>query len=265
MEHGTGDPRLGQPCIKGVEVGRMGAMTSVLITGANKGIGREVAGELAALGWTVWLGARQPDQGQAAVDELVAGGADARFVPIDVTDDASVAAAVATVVAAAGEHSGALDVLVNNAGIIGSRQSVLDTTASDFLACYGVNLLGPVRVTHAFLPLLSRSDHPRVVMVSSGVGSFAATGDPSRVENSVNSLVYPSSKAALNMVTTQYARALPDWKINAVDPGYTATDLNGHSGTQTVAEAAKVIVRLATVGPEGPTGAFFDNAGPAAW
>jgi NAD(P)-dependent dehydrogenase (short-subunit alcohol dehydrogenase family) len=236
-------------------------MTTVLITGANKGLGRETAARLADLGWTVWVGARQPDLGRAAAEELAAGGADARFVPLDVTDDASVAAAATTVEAA----SGRLDVLVNNAGIIGSHKPVTETGPADFLAGYGVNLLGPVRVTQAFLPLLQRSEHPRIVMVSSGLGSLTSVADPERTEFRINSLVYPSSKAALNMVTVQYAKGLPGMKVNVVDPGYTATDLNGHSGHKTVAEGARVIVELATIGPDGPTGGFFDDKGPANW
>jgi len=122
-----------------------------------------------------------------------------------------------------------------------------------------------VRVLHAFLPLLRRSADPRVVNVSSGMGSFAVTSDPERLESGLVSLVYPSSKAALNMITSQVAKALPEMRVNAVDPGYTATDLNGHTGHQTVAEGAEVIVALATAAPGGPTGGFFDRTGPLAW
>jgi NAD(P)-dependent dehydrogenase (short-subunit alcohol dehydrogenase family) len=158
-----------------------------------------------------------------------------------------------------------LDVLVNNAGIIGSHASPLETGPADFLACFGVNLLGPVRVTRAFLPLLRGAAVPRIVMVSSGMGSLAVTTDPERLESGIVSLVYPSSKAALNMVTTQYAKALPGWKVNAVDPGYTATDLNGHSGHKSVAEGARAIVAMARVDAHGPTGGFFDDQEPVPW
>jgi NAD(P)-dependent dehydrogenase (short-subunit alcohol dehydrogenase family) len=229
-------------------------MTTALITGANKGIGLETARRLADLGWTVHLGARDRERGEAAAASLAG---DVRWLPIDVTSDESVAAAVGQL--------DQLDVLVNNAGIIGSATPVLETTAADFLACFGTNLLGPVRVTHAFLPLLQRSEHPRVVMVSSGLGSLTRTADPGRVEHTVRSLVYPSSKSALNMVTTQYARALPSFRVNAADPGYTATDLNGHRGHRSVEEAAEVIVRLATLDDDGPTGGFFDDQGPIPW
>lgn len=235
-------------------------MTTVLITGANRGLGRQTAHELAALGWTVWLGARDLDRGESAARELSPLG-DVRAVPLDVTDDVSVDDAVATVT----EAGTGLDVLVNNAGIVGARVSALETRPQDFLAGFGVNLLGPVRVTRAFLPLLEQSDHPRVVMVSSGMGSLAVTTDPDRLESSIVALVYPASKAALNMVTTQYAKALPRMRVNAVDPGYTATDLNGFAGHQTVEEGARPIVRMATVAPDGPTGGFFDADGTVPW
>jgi NAD(P)-dependent dehydrogenase (short-subunit alcohol dehydrogenase family) len=239
----------------------MPTMTVVLITGANKGLGRETARQLVEKGWTVLLGARDPERGNAAAAALSADGGDVRYVQLDVTDDASVAAAVAEV----GAMTDCLDVLVNNAGIIGSRTPPLETAPSDFLACFGVNLLGPVRLTGAFLPLLSEAELPRVVMVSSGMGSLGVTSDPDRLESRIVSLVYPASKAALNMVTTQYAKALPGWKINAVDPGYTATDLNHHTGHQTVTEGARAIVAMATVGPDGPTGGFFDSRGRVPW
>jgi NAD(P)-dependent dehydrogenase (short-subunit alcohol dehydrogenase family) len=235
--------------------------TVALVTGANKGLGLTTARRLGALGWTILAGARDPERGEKAVAELVAGGADARHVPLDVTSDASVAAAAARVA----EEVGRVDVLVNNAGIVGPIVDPLDTGPDELLACYDVNLFGPVRVTRAFLPLLRASDAPRVVMVSSGLGSLTITGDADRLESSIVSLTYPSSKSALNMVTTMYAKALPGWKVNAADPGYTATDLNGHSGTQTVEQGTDAIVALATLGPDGPTGGFFDAAGRVPW
>src|SRR5690606_17977551 len=174
----------------------MAAMTTVLITGANRGLGFETARQLAGRGWTVLLGARDPERGRTAAEKLAADGGDVHHVPLDVTDDASVDAALDRV-AAMTDH---LDVLVNSAGIIGSTTPPLETRPADFLACFGVNLLGPVRVTRAFLPLLERADLPRIVMVSSGMGSLAVTTDPERPESGLVSLVYPSSKAALNMV-----------------------------------------------------------------
>ena len=133
------------------------------------------------------------------------------------------------------------------------------------LALYGTNVLGVVRVTHEFLPLLAAAPRPVVVNVSSGPGSLERVTNPAYMEAARNMLAYPSAKAAVNMITVQYAKAYPQLRINAVDPGYTATDLNGHRGTQTVEQGAEVIVRLATIGPDGPTAGFFGNAGPAPW
>jgi len=237
-------------------------MTNVLITGANKGLGRETARRLGELGWTVLLGARDEGRGAATAAALVAQGIDARAIPLDVTSDESVDTAMGRVATECGH----LDVLVNNAGIVGAADvGVLDTRPADFLACFGVNLLGPVRVTRAALPLLREAELPRIVMVSSGLGSMTVTTDPDRIESTISTLVYTSSKSALNMVTTQYAKALPGWKVNAVDPGYTATDLNGNSGTQTVTEGTDAIVAMASVGADGPTGTFVDRHGVVPW
>jgi NAD(P)-dependent dehydrogenase (short-subunit alcohol dehydrogenase family) len=233
-------------------------MTTALVTGANKGIGLQTVRELAAAGWTVFLGSRDPGRGKEAASAV---DGDVRLLEIDVTSDESVAAAARTVDAAVP----ALDVLVNNAGIIGGRREALDTAPADFLAAYGVNLLGPVRVTRAFLPLLRRSGAPRIVNVSSGMGSLGIVTDPDRLESQLISLVYPSSKAALNMVTVMYAKALPEFRVNAVDPGFTATDLNDHRGTQTVEQGTAPVVRAAMLGPGGPTGTFIGVNGPTPW
>jgi NAD(P)-dependent dehydrogenase (short-subunit alcohol dehydrogenase family) len=213
---------------------------------------------LAERGWTVLLGARDAERGAAAAETLHG---DVTVLPLDVTSDESVAAAVKEVES----RHGRLDVLVNNAGITGPPVAALDTGAEEMLACYATNVFGPVRMTRAFLPLLRRSTAPRIVMVSSGMGSITITGDPDRVESRFVGLTYPSSKTALNMITSQYARALPEFRINAADPGYTATDLNGNSGFQTVEEGSDAIVALATVAPDGPTGGFFDRSGPVPW
>jgi NAD(P)-dependent dehydrogenase (short-subunit alcohol dehydrogenase family) len=232
-----------------------------LVTGANKGLGLETVARLAALGWTVHLGARDPERLDKAVAEVLGrvDGADVRPLLLDVTHDASVAAAVETVRAS----SGPLDVLVNNAGVAGTHASPADTVPADFLPVYGVNVLGPVRMTAAFLPLLREAAAPRVVMVSSGLGSFGATSDPDRIESQVPALVYTSSKAALNMITHQYAKFLDGVRVVAVDPGYTATDLNGHSGPQTVTEGTDAIVR-ACVEDELP-GVFSSRDGAEPW
>ncbi len=229
-------------------------MTTTLITGGNKGLGHEAARRLIDAGHEVWIGARDPERGRTAADEL-----GARFVQLDVTDDASVAAAAETV--------GSLDVLVNNAGIADAAMppAVAETGPEDVEGIFATNVLGIVRVTRAFLPLLSRSQAPVIVNVSSGLGSMTVTTTEGRVENSFTALAYPASKAAVNMLTSQYARALPHVRVNCVDPGYTATDLNGNSGPQTVEEGTDAIVAMAQLGPDGPTGTFVDRDGAVAW
>lgn len=205
---------------------------------------------------TPLVGARNPEQGAEAAATL-----GARFVPIDVTDDASVTAAAADVA----EHEGSIDVLINNAGIHGPYGDPSPLTGADALGVFDVNIAGVVRTTTAFLPLLHRSSDPVIVNVSSGMGSLAFTHDPSRVESAGIAPLYAASKAALTMLTTQYAKALTDIRINAADPGYTATDLNGHSGPQTVTEGTDAIVGLATEKPGAGSGRFVDRAGEIAW
>ncbi len=232
-------------------------MSSILITGATRGLGREAARQLSALGHDVWVGARDVGRGREVAQEI-----GARAVQLDVTDDASVARAAEEVAAATG---GALDVVVNNAGIPGASRPTDELTAADVEEVYAVNVLGPVRVLHAFLPLLRRSPAGVVVNVSSGLGSHAVTSEPGRVESSFQAPAYTSSKAALNMLTSQWAAALPELRVNCVDPGYTATEFNGNSGPQTVEEGTEVIVRMATVGADGPTGTYTDRHGPLDW
>jgi NAD(P)-dependent dehydrogenase (short-subunit alcohol dehydrogenase family) len=231
-------------------------VSTVLITGANKGLGHEAGRRLLAEGHTVWIGARDEARGEQAAQEL--GG---RFVQLDVTDRGSVEAAAARIEA---EH-GSLDVLVNNAGIAGERVAVPDTTVEQLRHVYETNVFGLVRVLQAFTPLLLRSPSPVVVNVSSGMGSLAITTDSERLESKIVALAYPSSKAAVNMLTSQYAKAYPQMRINAVDPGYTATDLNQHRGIKTVEEGAEPIVWAARLGPDGPSGGFFDADGAAPW
>ena len=155
--------------------------------------------------------------------------------------------------------------LVNNAGIVGNRKAVGDMTADDVRLVYETNVFGVVRVTQAFVPLLERSDNPVIVNVSSGMGSIGVTSDPERLESTIVSLAYPSSKTALNMLTSQWAKALPGMRVNAVDPGFTATDFNDHRGTQSVAEGAEQIVRMAELDPSGPTGTFGNRHGIVPW
>jgi NAD(P)-dependent dehydrogenase (short-subunit alcohol dehydrogenase family) len=230
--------------------------TITFITGANKGLGYETARRLTELGGHVIIGARDPGRGQAAAGRL-----GVRFVPIDVTDDVSVKNAAADIEA----HEGHIDTLINNAGIIGSHAPADQLTGQDAEDVFAANVTGIVRVTSAFLPLLGKSQAPLVINVSSGMGSQALTHDPQRVESTIAAPLYTASKAAVTMLTTQYAKALPGIRFNVADPGYTATDLNGHNGHQTVTEGTDAIVTLATEDPSAGTGRFIDRSGPVAW
>lgn len=235
-------------------------MTTTLITGANKGIGHETARQLIAAGHTVYVAARDAERGRRAAERL-----GARFVLLDVTDDATVEAAAKTV-----EADGGLDVLINNAGIEtrgeGNSVPTAETVTADQMRnTFETNVFGVVRVTHAFLPLLWRSAAPVVVNVSSGLGSLSHLSDPDHPAHFYPGVAYPTSKAAVNMITVQFAKAFPNMRINSVEPGFTRTDLNGNTGTQSVEQAARIIVRMAQVPPDGPTGGFFDVDGPLPW
>ena len=235
-------------------------MTTILVTGANKGLGYETARQLIAAGHTVYLGCRDSQRGQAAAQQL-----GARLVQLDVTDDASVAAAVRVI-----EGLGGLDVLVNNAGVEGrgEHNSIIgaeEVTADMVREVFDTNVFGVVRVTHAFLPLLHRSSHPVVVNVSSSLGSLSMAESPDSPVYHYPGVAYPASKAALNMITVRFANQLPNFRINAVEPGYTDTDLNGHTGTQTVEEGARIIVEMAQTTANGPTGGYFSAHGPVPW
>jgi NAD(P)-dependent dehydrogenase (short-subunit alcohol dehydrogenase family) len=238
-------------------------MTRTLITGANKGLGFETARRLAAAGHDVYVGSRDADRGWRAAEQI-----GARMVVLDVTDDASVTAAAKAMEAI--EADGGLDVLVNNAGIEARKpdNSVMgaaEVTADIMRTVFETNVFGVVRVLHAFLPLLQRSAAPVVVNVSSGLGSMARLTTPGIPAHAYPGVAYPASKVAVNAITVQFAKAFPGMRINAVEPGFTATDLNGHAGTQTVEEGAEIIVRMAQVGPDGPTGGYFDVNGPLPW
>ncbi|MFE3995397.1 SDR family NAD(P)-dependent oxidoreductase [Streptomyces goshikiensis] len=238
-----------------------------LVTGANKGIGYEIAAGLGALGYGVAVGARDRARREAAVEKLRAGGADAFGVPLDVTDDASVTEAAELVE----RRAGRLDALVNNAGISGELGTgwAQDPTAADFGELRRVvetNVIGVMRVTNAMLPLLRRSASPRVVNVSSSVGSLTRQTDPD-VEVGPVMAVYAPSKSFLNAVTVQYARQLAGTNIlvNAACPGLVATDFNGFHGPRTPAQGAAVAIRLATLPDGGPSGAFFEDDGEVPW
>ena len=228
-------------------------MTVTLVTGANKGLGRETARRLIKEGHTVYIGARSVERGQAAASEL--GG---QFVQLDVTDDASVQAAIRVIE----EREGHLDVLVNNAGISASA----DVSGPVALKVFDTNVIGVIRVTQAALPLLRKSDHPVVVNVASALGSFWAVTNPERRQFHYPAIIYGSSKAAVSMLTVQYAKALPEIKFNAVEPGFTATDLTPVSGAgQPVEKGAEVIVRMATIGKDGPTSTFQEGESELPW
>ena len=222
-----------------------GAMTTTLITGGNRSLGLETARRLIEAGHTVHVGMRDLADARAL---------GALPVQLDVTDQASVDAALASL--------DRLDVLVNNAGVLGPAPFGIDELDADaMLATFDTNVLGIVRVTQAALPLLSRSEHPVIVNVASGVGWPRWLTTEGRDEHPVRSVPYAASKAAVITLTVQYAKNLPGFHVNVSDPGYTDTAFNGHHGHQTVTEGTDATVMLATIGPDGPTGEFWDRRG----
>ncbi|MFJ4700425.1 MULTISPECIES: SDR family oxidoreductase [unclassified Streptomyces] len=233
---------------------------TALVTGANKGIGLAIARGLADLGFTVAVGARDEARGAAAAESLRAEGARAFAVVLDVTSEESVAAAARTVA----EEAGRLDVLVNNAGISGSTEDgAQDPTTLDLDVVRTVldtNVFGVVRVTNALLPLLRRAPSPRIVNVSSTMGSLSLRTGPVLA-------AYAPSKTMLNALTTQYARRLADTPVlvNACCPGWVATDFTGHEPDRTPQEGAAIALRLATLPDDGPRGGFFDDGGVVPW
>ncbi|PSL37859.1 NAD(P)-dependent dehydrogenase (short-subunit alcohol dehydrogenase family) [Labedella gwakjiensis] len=224
---------------------------TVLISGANKGLGLEATRRLIADGHTVYAGMRDLATGDAAR------GLGAHAVQLDVTDDTSVAAAIAQLPA--------LDVLINNAGITGSAQTLDDLTPEKNDEVFATNVTGVIRVSQAALPLLRESQNPVIVNVASGLGFPRFLLDDSRIESHVMTVPYVAAKAAVIALTVQYAKNLPGMRVNAVDPGYTATDLNGHSGPQTVTEGTDAMVAMANIAADGPTGQFFDRDGRIAY
>ncbi len=237
-----------------------------LVTGANRGIGRESTRQLARLGYTVLLGSRDIDRGRAVALELASDGhVDA--VRIDVTDRESVAHAASAV----GQRFARLDALINNAGVY-VPATALETNASVMLETFSVNVFGVVTAIHEFLPLLRQAQSPRIVNVSSTTGSLAITASGERIPGDAERrFAYASSKSALNMLTVQYARAfegnprLRHIKINSATPPYTATAMNRFHGTHSVEDGARIVVQLATLLDDGPSGGFFDVSGRVAW
>eukprot|EP01116_Phalansterium_solitarium_P009610 TRINITY_DN2384_c0_g1_i1.p1 TRINITY_DN2384_c0_g1~~TRINITY_DN2384_c0_g1_i1.p1 ORF type:complete len:238 (+),score=72.62 TRINITY_DN2384_c0_g1_i1:118-831(+) len=228
-----------------------------VVTGANKGIGKAIVGELAKLNFTVFLAARDEQRGQQTARELASFG-DVRFLKLDVMNPESITQAVKAVEAAFGK----LDVLVNNAAISGTSGKVSDLGSNAYREVFETNLFGVVDVTNAFLPLLRKSSAPRIVNLSSTLGSLnfgAKFPDCSP---------YCVSKTALNALTVQYAEELkdvPNLKINAVCPGFVATDLNGHQGHRSTDQGARIAIKMATLPADGPSGGYFNDAGTIPW
>ena len=234
-----------------------------VVTGANKGIGLEIARQLAREGITVFIGARDEERGRAAAEKLQAEGLDARPLRLDVADDASVAAAASFVE----QNAGRLDILVNNAGVAIDDGPPSRVSIDALRRTYETNVFGVVRTTQAMLPLLRRSDAGRIVNLSSGLGSLTQNSDPSWEFASVKYLAYNSSKTAVNAITVQFAYELRDTpiKVNAADPGYVATDMNRNQGVRSVEQGAATPVRLALLPPDGPTGGYFNDDGALPW
>ena len=226
-----------------------------LVTGANKGIGLETVRRLIGAGHRVYLVSRDIERGRAAAETV-----GARLIQLDVTSDDSVRHA-AEIVEQEEEH---LDVLVNNAGITGPLRDVHEYDGDDAATVLLTNVVGYVRVIHAFLSLLERAPDPRIVNVSSGLGSFALFHDSSRSESRVGTPLYAAAKSAINMLTVRYAQLLPGIRINAADPGMTATDLNGGQG-HSVENGTDAIIAFALGGPDTPTGAYRDRDGDLPW
>ena len=235
-----------------------------LITGANKGIGFEIARQIGRTGVTVLLGARNQAAGETAAATLAGEGLTATSIVIDVTDRASIAATAARIEAAFGR----LDILVNNAGINDPEDGPPSAAALAAVErVFRTNFLGALAVTQSLLPLLRKARAGRIVNVSSGLGSLAQNGDPNYSSAAVKLIGYSAAKAALNMLTVQLAYELRDTaiRVNSADPGYTATDLNGHRGHQTIPEGAAEAIRLALLPDDGATGSFSNRDGAVPW
>ena len=234
-------------------------MKTALITGANKSIGFETARQLLKEGYYVYLGCRDLEKGEKAVNELkIKGLTNVEPLVIDVNDTHSIQQARAVL----GDRTSVLDVLVNNAGVSGALpQNSMETDLKVFRDVFETNLFGVIAVTQAFIDLLKQADQPRIVNVTSGLGSLTLHTDPSWMYYPFKASAYMSSKAALNAYTIALAFDLKDtsFKVNAVDPGYTATDFNHHSGPGTVEDAAARVVKAALLGSDGLTGQFFSD------
>ena len=226
-----------------------------LVTGANKGIGLETVRRLIGAGYRVYLAARDIERGRAAAETV-----GARVIRLDVTSDDSVGRAVGIVE----QEEGRLDVLINNAGISGPVRDIHEYDGDEAATLLLTNVVGYVRVIHAFLPLLERASDPRIVNVSSGLGSFGLVHDEGRIESRAGTPLYGAAKAAINMLTARYAQLLPGIRINAADPGMTATDLSSGEG-HPVEDGTDAVIAFALGGPDTPTGAYRDRDGDLPW
>lgn len=233
-------------------------MKKILITGANKGIGFETVRQLLQKGYYVYLGSRNSERGKEAVEKLNAAGfSDVELVVLDVSDPESIKAARAEI----GAKTKVLDVLINNAGISGVWPQTVHSDVSVFKEVYGSNFFGAVEVTQRFLDLLEQSEAPRIVNVSSSLASLTLHNDPKWKFYQAKGAAYNSSKTALNMYTVHLAYELREtsFKVNVVDPGFTATDLNGFTGTDSVEVAAGRLIKAVMIDHDGPTGQFFSD------
>ncbi|WP_426644339.1 SDR family oxidoreductase (plasmid) [Priestia megaterium] len=242
----------------------MGSSKTVLITGGNKGIGFETARQLGKLGFTILLGSRDLSRGQEATTKLMTENIQAKVITLDVTDLDTIQSAVKQI----DQQYGSLDVLINNAGIGldgGVPPSQLELT--NLKRTYETNVFGLFSITKAMLPLIKKSPTGRIVNLSSGLASLTLNSDPESEFYGLNSLAYMSSKTTVNALTVLFAKELSNTsiKINSADPGYTSTDLNGHSGYRSVEQGASTVVKLATLANDGPTGGFFDENGVVPW
>ncbi len=243
-----------------------GDVKIAVVTGANKGIGFEIARQLGQSGMLVYLGARSKERGAEAAATLSGEGLKVKALVLDVTSAESIAAAASLVE----REQGRLDVLVNNAGIAGGTDWSIkpsQTALADVRAVFDTNFFGVIAVMQAFLPLLRKSAAGRIVNLSSTLGSLTIHSDPNGPFKDYLLLAYNASKTALNAATVQFANELKGTaiKVNSVCPGYVATDLNNHSGPRTTEQGAKIAVKMATIGPDGPTAGYFQDDGAIPW
>jgi NAD(P)-dependent dehydrogenase (short-subunit alcohol dehydrogenase family) len=234
-----------------------------LISGANKGIGKEVARQLGKKGFKVLIGSRDTGRGEAAAAELRKAGIDAQPIQLDVTDEESVDKAISLIE----KNHGHLDVLVNNAGIVNDTATGIETSIDSVDKTMQTNFIGPLRLLQKSVPLLEKSGAGRVVNVSSTLGSHQTLTDPSSGFQNFMYIGYSSSKSALNMLTIIAAHNLgsKNIKVNAICPGYVATDINNNSGPRSVEQGAAIVVKMATLPDDGPTGTYVNDDGTIPW